>query len=249
MEQKSASLSIKDNWRGRMDWAFSAGLSKGKWLWMWGFIRSAHDTELRGPCFISQPHNLEMIKNSSFSTFFLITGQLKTSHWFLQPIFLEWAHMKHILNHLSSWVLAPLSFCQHILLFVEIERQLHFLNSTTNKESKSPKVKSSPYHPVKSLRVSKAAFPLCTRCEHCRGAEVLGYECRYFSWGSWSHWFGTTSSTPIYRVITMSAPLLSSRTFSDGDFTWLLEEFKKELSRAGDTEVMVRIACKTAKNP
>lgn len=98
---------------------------------------------------------------TTLSQHFLIMDQRKTSHWFLQPIFLECAHMKHvILNQLSSWALTPLSFCQHTRLLVEIQRQLHFLNSTTNRgKKKSPEVKSLRCHSLNSLRVSQSCSP------------------------------------------------------------------------------------------
>lgn len=132
----SASLPIKDNWRGRMNWAFSQVFQK------------ENDYECRAlsgePMTLSSKvpvpfHNCIIWKwlRTTLSQHFLIMGQRKPSHWFLQPIFLECAHMKHIiLNQLSSWVLTPLSFCQHTLLFVGIQRRLHFLNSTTNRGKK-----------------------------------------------------------------------------------------------------------------
>lgn len=136
---------------------------------------------------------------TALSQHFLIRGQLKTSHWFLQPILLECAHMKHILNHLSSRVLAPLNFCQHILLFVEIERQLHVLNSTTNKEKKVLRCKAHKPFSKQLEGVPKLLFHCAHSMSRC-AAE--GRKCLLE--------LGSTSSTSIYGVITMSAHCLAA---------------------------------------
>lgn len=110
---------------------------------------------------------------------FLIMGQRKTAHLFLQPIFLECAHMKHvILNQLSSWVLTPLSFCQHTLPFVGIQRQLHFLNSTTNRgKKKSPESEKLALPFTKQLEgVSELLSHSAQSVSRCTAQEQKSWE-------------------------------------------------------------------------
>jgi hypothetical protein len=133
-------------------------------------IQRARDIEPRGACFISQLCNLEMIKNSSFSTFFNhgptknitlispahLSRMCSYETHFKSAQLLRFSSIKFLSAH-SSFYENRKTITLFELYYQQSKNQTKQHPPTT--KPNNSQVKSSHYHSVNSLRASQSWVP------------------------------------------------------------------------------------------
>lgn len=147
---------------------------------MQGFIRKAHDTELRGPCFISQLHNLEMINTNSFSTFFN-HGPTKNIT-LISPAHLSWM-CSYETRYFKPTELLSFNSIKFLSTYSSTcgnTKTITLLELYYQQRKKKNRLKWKACAAIHWIAWGclRAALPRCTQCEqvHGRGAEGPGGE-------------------------------------------------------------------------